>query len=151
MVLQKHSLADPNSNHSYNPSYSVTQENFWINCPKVKWVSFDSAMHVQRWSQWTTTELFLLSLSQNKSLGVANRNSSDYITYGTGVHWREADHPGECSIKALARYIKMDTSKSMEEINYSIATPVYLSSTTGCRALVQTLYLTYSLGLCFKW
>lgn len=28
MVLQKESLADPNSNHSCNPSYSVTQAKF---------------------------------------------------------------------------------------------------------------------------
>lgn len=28
VVLQKDSLGDPNSNHSYNPSYSVTQVKF---------------------------------------------------------------------------------------------------------------------------
>lgn len=48
VVLQKDSLGDPNSSHSYNPSYSVTQVKFWINCPKGKLVSFESAMHVQK-------------------------------------------------------------------------------------------------------
>lgn len=100
-----------------------------------------SAMHVQKWRQRTTIECFLLSLSQYKWLvGCCQKFLKLHHIWDFS---READHPGDYNIKSLGQIHQNRHLEIYEDSNYSIETPLYLSSARGFRALVQALYWTY--------
>jgi len=68
--------------------------------------------------------------------------------------WGEAHHPDDWNWRALTRYIKTDTLKSVKELSYFLAAMLYLFSITEFRDRTycrHSTWLSLVLVSCPKW